>query len=62
MEGNSSSVYQVNIVSRMAGEGGAEVLQVWGPGYEQGGAGGVRGGGRAGQLNLCVETINPLRG
>ena len=45
-------------MGRITGEGRAEFLRAWGPGFEQEGA----GGGRAGQLNLCVETINPLRG
>ena len=39
----NASVYQVNPVSRMTGEGRAEVLRVWGPGFDQKGAG-VRGG------------------
>ena len=56
MEGNAS-VYQVYPVSRITGEGGAEFLRAWRHGFEQEGAGGR--GGWAGQLNLCVETINP---
>ena len=60
MEG-SASVYQVYAVSRITGEGRAEFLRAWEHGFEQEGAGGGRWG-RAGQLNLCVETINPLRG
>ena len=54
VEGNAS-LYQVNPVSRISGEGGAELLKTWGAGFDQEGAGGT-GGGRAGQLNLCVET------
>ena len=56
MERNAS-VYQVNPVSRITGEGRAEFLWMWGPGFDRKGAG-VGGGG---QLNLCVETINPSR-
>ena len=99
MEGNSS-VYQVYPGSRINGEGRAEVLRAWGPGFKQEGAGtrggggtggatqsvrgnyksfkgihltvlermhqfimgGGGGAGRAGQLDLRVETIHPLRG
>ena len=50
-------MYQVYPVSRVTGEGSAEFLRAWGPGFEQEGA----GGGRAGQLNLCTEAINPSR-
>ena len=60
VEGNAS-VYQVYPVSRITGEGRADILRAWGAGFEQEGARGGGGGG-AGQLNLCVETINPLRG
>ena len=58
--GNASS-YQVHPVSRITGEGRAEFLRAWGHGFEQDGAVGGGGGG-AGQLNLCVATVNPLRG
>ena len=65
VEGNAP-VYQVNPVSRITGEERAEFLRTWGPGLDQKGAGvgGGRGGGRVGQLNLCVEatSIHPLRG
>ena len=44
-------------MSRITGEGRAEFLKTWRPGFDQEGAG--RGGG---QLNLCVETINPSTG
>ena len=58
--GRNASVYQVYPVrSYKTGEGRAEFFGAWGPGFEQEGAGGR---GQAGQLNLCVETINPLRG
>ena len=54
------SVYQVNPVSRINGEGRAEVLRR-GPEFGQkGGGNGGRGGrGRVKQLNLYVETFNP---
>ena len=52
MEGNAS-VYQVNPVSRITGEGREEFSRTWGPGFDQVGAGG-------GDLNLCVETINHI--
>ena len=48
-------------VSRITGEGRMEFWRTWGPGFDQKGAG-VGTGGRAGQLNLCAETINPSRG
>ena len=43
---------------RITGEGRAEFLRAWGAGFEQEGEGGWGGG----QLDLCVEAINPLRG
>ena len=62
MEGNSS-VYQVNPVNRITGEGRAEFLWTWGPDFDQKGGGrGEEGEGQVGQLNLCVETINPSCG
>ena len=57
MEG-ITSVYQVNPVSQITGEGRTDFFKTWGPGFDQEGA----GEGRAGQLNLCVETINRSRG
>ena len=57
MEGNAS-VHQVYPVSRITGEGRAEFLWAWEPGFEQEKAG---GGGRAGQLNLCAKTTYPFR-
>ena len=40
-------------VCRITGEGRAEVLRAFGPGFEQQGAGGLGGGGgRAGQLHI----------
>ena len=53
MEGNAF-VYQVNPVSRITGEGRAEFLRTWGPGFYQ--------KGRVGQLNLCVETVHSFKG
>ena len=54
-------MYQVNPVSRISGEGRAEFLRTWGPDFDQKGGGRGEGGGRGrvGQVNLCVETINP---
>ena len=51
-------------VSRTTGEGRAELLTAWGAGFEQDGAGRGegRGGGPAGQVNLCVNNINHFRG
>ena len=46
MEGNASD-NQVYPVSRITGEGRAEKLMAWGPGFEQEGAG---DGGRAGTI------------
>ena len=46
MKGNAS-VYQVNLVSRITGEGRAEFSRTWRPGFDQKGAevgGGERGG------------------
>ena len=45
MEGNAS-VYQVNPVCRITGEGRAEFLRTWGPDFDQ--KGGGRGGGGEG--------------
>ena len=47
-------------VSRITDEGRAEFLRAWGHGFEQEGAGGK--GEWAGQLKMCVKTINPSRG
>ena len=59
VEGNAS-VYQVNPVSRISGEGKAEYLRTWGPDLDPkgGGRGGKGGRARVGQVYLCVETIN----
>ena len=46
VEGNAS-VYQVYPVSRITGEGRAEFLGAWWPGFEQEGAGGRGGAGGA---------------
>ena len=53
MERNAS-VYQVYTVSRITGEGRAEFLRAWGPGFEQEGALG-RGGGGNGRGNSSVR-------
>ena len=61
MEGNAS-VYQVNPV-RITGEGRAEFLRTWGSDFDQKGGGRGGGGkGQVGQLNSCVDTINPSCG
>ena len=61
MEGNAS--VQVTPVSRITDEGAGRSFEGRGGlvliKRERGWGGGA---GRAGQLNLCVETINPLRG
>ena len=53
MEGNAS-VYQVNPVSRMSGEGRAEILRAWGPDFDQkaGASGGRLSGGCKAGLTL----------
>ena len=53
------TVYQVNPVSRICGEGRTEFLRTWGPDFDQkgGGRGGKGGRARVGQVNLCVETL-----
>ena len=43
MEGNVF-FYQVNLVSRITGEGGAEFWRTWGPGFDKKRAG-LEGGG-----------------
>ena len=48
----------MNSVCRITGEGRTEFLRTWGPGFDQ--AGGGAGGGGGEQLNLWVETINPI--
>ena len=49
MEGNAS-VYKVNSVSRITGEGRAEFLRTWRPDFDQkgGGRGGREDGGKKG--------------
>ena len=49
VEGNVS-VYQVNPVSRISGEGRAEFLRTWGPDFDQKGGGRERGTGGAAQF------------
>ena len=58
MEGNVS-VYQVNPVSRISGEGRAGFKGVWGHGFEQERAGG--GEGRAGQLKIMGGAITAAK-
>ena len=59
VEGNASLHHQVYPVSRITGEGRAEILRAWGHGFDQEGAR-RGGGGRAEQLNLFAETMNLL--
>ena len=54
MEGNAS-VYQVNLVSRISGEGRAEFLRTWGPDFDQKRAGLEGGRGRVGQNNIIYR-------
>ena len=55
MEGNAS-VYQVNPVSRISGEGMAEFLRTWGPDFDQkGGREGGEGGKGTGGAGLFVR-------
>ena len=63
MEGNAS-VYQVNPVSRIFGEGRADFLRTWKPDFDQKGGGRGEEGGRArvGQVYLCVETRGNVAG
>ena len=60
MEGYSS-VYQVYPVSRISGEGRAEFLRAWVPGFEQERAGGGRGGGRAEQTQSVRENYKSFK-
>ena len=58
VEGNASPVHQVYpVVSRITGEGRAEILRAWGAGFEQGAAGGW-GGPQPG--TAVVEGMHPL--
>ena len=53
-------MYQAYPVSNKSGEGKTEFLKTQGAGFKQE----VKwegSGKRAGQLNLCAETINPLK-
>ena len=48
----------IKCILQVTSERRADFSRAWGHGFEQEGG----GGGWAGQLNLCVETINRLRG
>ena len=65
MEGNAS-VYRVNPVSRIAGEGRAEFLRTWGPDFDQEGARGETGGAaqfvRVLLLFSHINSHNQVRG
>ena len=54
MEGNAS-VYQVCPVSRITGEGRAEFLRAWGPGFEEEGAGSIV------HSSCSIHTINIVK-
>ena len=57
MEGNAS-VYQVNPVSRISGEGRAEFSTTWGPDFDQKGGGrGERGGGDGWGRSICAWKV-----
>ena len=61
MEGNAS-VYHVNPVSRITGEGRAEFLRTWGPGFVQEGAGGGGGAGTGGAAQSVRGNYKFLKG
>ena len=61
MEGNAS-VYQVNPVSRITGEGRAELKRTWGPGFDQEGAGGGGGGGTGGAAQSERGNYKSVKG
>ena len=54
------SVYQVYPVSRITGEGRAEVLRAWGHGFEQEGA--KLGGGGSGATQSVRENNKSFKG
>ena len=54
MEGNAS-VYQVNPVCRLTGEGRVEFLRTWGAGFDQKGAGLEGGKEKGGAAQFVVE-------
>ena len=56
MEGKSP-VYQVNPVSRITGEGKAEVLSTWGPRFDQEGAVGKGGGVSLDRHSTTVTNV-----
>ena len=60
MEGKAS-VYQVNPVSRITGEGRAGFLRTWRPGFDHKGARG-RGGGTAGAAQFVRGNYKSFKG
>ena len=61
VEGNAS-VYHVNPLSRITGEGRAEFLRTWGPGSDQEGAGGGSGGVDGRGNSICSLKLEILWG
>ena len=57
MEGNVS-VYQVNPVSRITGQGRAELVRTWGPGFGKR----ERGGGTGGAAQSVRGNYKSLKG
>ena len=49
----------MNPVRRIPSKGRPEVLKTWLADFDQLGGTGEGEGGQVGQLNLCVETMNP---
>ena len=57
VQGNAS-VYQVNPVSRITGEGREEFIRTWGPDFDQNGAGGGGKGWGAGAKGRALGRID----
>ena len=62
MEGNASVYRVLYPVSRITGEGRAELLRAWGPGFEQEGAGGGRGEEMGGATQNVRGNYKSLKG
>ena len=61
MEGNAS-VYLVNPVSRITGEGRAELIRMWVAGFDREGAGGGGGGGTGGAAQSVRRNYKSFKG